>query len=75
MGETSQPRAVMQAVWKGAGVLTTLNWCARRSRSFTLPEAANGDKISAKYDNGILNVEIPKREEAKPKPMRQIAIA
>ena len=45
------------------------------SRSFTLPEAANGDKISAKYDNGILNVEIPKREEAKPKPMRQFAIA
>ena len=45
------------------------------SRSFTLPEAANSDKISAKYDNGILNVEIPKREEAKPKPMRQIAIA
>ena len=45
------------------------------SRSFTLPEAANGDKISAKYDNGILNVEIPKREEAKPKPSRQIAIA
>ena len=44
-------------------------------RSFTLPEAANGDKISAKYENGILNVEIPKREEAKPKPMRQIAIA
>lgn len=45
------------------------------SRSFTLPDSANGDKISAKYDNGILNVEIPKREEAKPKPMRQIAIA
>ena len=45
------------------------------SRSFTLPDAANGDKISAKYENGILNVEIPKREEAKPKPMRQIAIA
>ena len=45
------------------------------SRSFTLPDAANGDRISAKYENGILNVEIPKREEAKPKPMRQIAIA
>ncbi len=45
------------------------------SRSFTLPDAANSDKISAKYENGILNIEIPKREEAKPKPMRQIAIA
>ncbi len=45
------------------------------SRSFTLPDSANGDMISAKYDNGILDVEIPKREESKPKPKRQIAIS
>lgn len=44
-------------------------------RSFTLPESANGDKISASYNNGILEVAIPKKEEAKPKPPRQISIA
>jgi len=43
-------------------------------RSFTLPDSAESDKISAKYENGILKVQIPKRDEAKPKPMRQIEI-
>jgi HSP20 family protein len=45
------------------------------SRSFTLPNTVDNDKIKAKYDNGILRVMIPKKEEAKPKPSRQIAIA
>jgi len=45
------------------------------SRSFTLPNTADSDKIRAQYDNGILRVSIPKKEEAKPKPARQIAIA
>jgi HSP20 family protein len=45
------------------------------SRSFTLPSTANGEKISAKYDDGILKVHIPKKEEAKPKPAKQIAIS
>jgi HSP20 family protein len=44
------------------------------SRSFTLPETADGDRINASYDNGILNVTIPKKEEAKPKPSRIIEI-
>ncbi len=44
------------------------------TRSFTLPETVNGDKITAKYDNGILKINIPKKEEAKPKPARQIKI-
>jgi HSP20 family protein len=43
-------------------------------RSFTLPEEVEADKITAKYENGILNISIPKKEEAKPKPARQIKI-
>ena len=37
------------------------------SRSFTLPENADGEKISAEYVNGILKVLIPKNEEEKEK--------
>ena len=44
------------------------------TRSFTLPHTADGDKIEAAYDNGILKVSIPKKEEAKPKPSRTIEI-
>ncbi len=43
-------------------------------RSFTLPDSANGEEIKAEYHNGILNIEIPKREEAKEKPVREIEI-
>jgi HSP20 family protein len=45
------------------------------SRSFTLPHTVDNDKIKARYENGILRVSIPKKEEAKPKPARHIAIA
>jgi HSP20 family protein len=44
------------------------------SRSFTLPGIVERDKITAKYENGILKINIPKKEEAKPKPAKQIAI-
>jgi HSP20 family protein len=44
------------------------------SRSFTLPQIAEGDRTEAKYENGILRVAIPKKEEAKPKPAKQIDI-
>jgi HSP20 family protein len=43
-------------------------------RSFTLPEAADGDKIFAGYKDGVLEITIPKREEALPKPPKQIQI-
>jgi HSP20 family protein len=45
------------------------------SRSFTLPHTVNSDRIGAKYENGILRVSIPKKEEAKPKPAKQIQIS
>jgi HSP20 family protein len=44
------------------------------TRSFTLPELVEDEKISAKYDNGILSITIPKKEEAKPKPIKQIKV-
>ncbi|QNL23273.1 Hsp20/alpha crystallin family protein [Hyphobacterium sp. CCMP332] len=43
-------------------------------RSFTLPESANADKIAATYKDGVLNISIPKKEEAKQKPIRTIKI-
>ncbi len=45
-------------------------------RSFTVPQnIVNADKISAKYTDGILHVLLPKREEVKPKPAKQIKIS
>lgn len=45
------------------------------SRSFTLPAIVETDQITAKYENGLLRVNIPKKEEAKPKPMKQIEVS
>ena len=36
-------------------------------RSFTLPTEVKEDKIKAEYKDGILEIEIPKSEEVKPK--------
>jgi HSP20 family protein len=44
-------------------------------RSFTLPkDKVKESNIEAKYENGILNIALPKKEEAKPKPKRLIDI-
>lgn len=43
-------------------------------RSFTLPESIAKDKVSARYENGILKVSVPKKEEAKPQPAREISV-
>lgn len=34
-------------------------------RSFTLPDEVNKDKIDAKYEDGVLKLVLPKKEEAK----------
>ncbi|MBN2668029.1 MAG: Hsp20/alpha crystallin family protein [Bacteroidales bacterium] len=44
-------------------------------RSFSVSEQMiDSEKIQANYDKGILHIELPKREEVKPKPAKQIAI-
>lgn len=44
-------------------------------RSFRLPNSVDVNAISATYHNGILEVTLPKREEARVKPPIQIEIA
>ena len=44
------------------------------NRNFTLPDSSDKEKITATYFDGILTVNIAKREEAKPKPARSIEI-
>ena len=44
-------------------------------RTFSLPEnIVDGGKVEAKYINGILHIALPKKEEAKPKPVRAIEV-
>lgn len=39
----------------------------RFSRSFTLPDNVNREKVSATYKDGVLRIALPKREETKPR--------
>jgi HSP20 family protein len=42
------------------------------SRSLTLPKGVDADAVTAKFDNGVLEISVPKPEERKP---RRIEIA
>ena len=44
-------------------------------RSFKLIDSVDSGKIDAKYSDGVLNIIIPKREEAKEKPIREIKVS
>ncbi|UJH92616.1 Hsp20/alpha crystallin family protein [Antarcticibacterium sp. 1MA-6-2] len=44
-------------------------------RIFHLPNTVEADKIKAKYQDGLLSLLIPKKEEAKRKPPRTIKIS
>lgn len=39
-------------------------------RSFTIPNTVNPDSIKANYEAGVLNIELQKRAEAKPKQIK-----
>ena len=44
-------------------------------RTFSIPKSVDQNKIIAKYENGILNVVLPKKEEAKLEINKEIKIA
>lgn len=43
-------------------------------RAFTLPDTVNDFEINANYENGVLHITLPKKEEALPRPKRTIEI-
>jgi len=46
------------------------------TREFQLPEnSVNEDEISASYKDGILHIQVPKKEPVRPKLIKQIAVA
>lgn len=44
-------------------------------RTFSLPETVDENNIEASYNEGILSIHLPKKEEAKQKPARVIKIS
>lgn len=43
-------------------------------RNFNLPDIVDQDKIEGDYENGVLRITVPKKEEAKKKPARRIKV-
>ena len=54
-----------------ASSIVALRVAGKFTRSFFLPQTVKSDAIKATYRDGILEIHVPKAEEAKPK---QIAI-
>jgi HSP20 family protein len=52
---------------KEGTVHRTERYYGKFSRSVSLPAAVRAEKVAANYRDGVLTVEIPKAEEAKPK--------
>ncbi len=53
--------------FKDAEVYRAERFFGRFQRTVTLPTLVAADKIKAQYKDGVLNVTLPKAEEAKPK--------
>jgi len=44
------------------------------SRSFSLPEEIKQENINAKYEDGVLRISLPRKEEAKKPAVKKIAV-
>ena len=50
---------------EGERVVHSERYYGAVSRSFTLPQAVDGDGAQAKYDNGVLTLTLPKRNDSR----------
>jgi HSP20 family protein len=57
---------------KRKAITAVMNLVMNRSKG---QDVVNADKIEAKYNDGILHITLPKREEVKPKPAKEIQIS
>lgn len=44
------------------------------SRTFTMPDNISADQISASYEDGVLGLNLPKKEESRKKPAKEIRV-
>jgi HSP20 family protein len=62
-------RSEKNAQPNGSPVLTERTW-SRYFRTFTLPAAVQEDQVSARCENGVLHLTLPKRPEVKPRKIK-----
>ena len=64
-GERKPPEGISEEEWQASEMCY-----GPFSRSVTFPMDVNADKIEASFDNGILEIHLPKAEEVKPKQIK-----
>ena len=70
---TGEKRSLRQE-GEGAYRLTERRY-GRFERSFVLPRDVRSDECDASYENGVLSIVLPKREEAKPRKVEVKGVA
>lgn len=64
-GERQPPEGIKEEEWQSAEICY-----GPFSRFISIPSAVNADKIEANFENGILEIRLPKAEELKPKQIK-----
>lgn len=64
---TIQAERKPRPVGNGASFLLNERVMGRAARSFVMPSSVDGTRCAAKYEQGVLTLTLPKREEARPR--------
>ena len=79
--EVDGEHLTLSAEWKATSADETSDYTRREfnfrsfSRTLRLPEEVRPEAISARYEAGVLHLELPKKEEVLPRPAQRIEIA